>query len=89
MAPSTSNALNNLQRRAICKYERANQSLTNTQLVEWVKNKFNIKVHHTAILKTLAKAPEFEGEIEPDVKRRRSTTTPQLDNTLIDYPYNR
>ncbi|CAG8444282.1 2386_t:CDS:2, partial [Acaulospora morrowiae] len=80
--------LNDLQRRALCEFHRANPSFKQADLVRWIKEKFGLDIHVSTISRTLARSSEVlctSTIVTPAVKRHRSVKSPNLDSALFEW----
>jgi len=71
---SSSEGLNEEQRRAICLRYRDNPHLKLNEIASWVKEEFHATVHVSTISRTLKRSEELLTEMELDAplaKRRR------------------
>ena len=81
-------ALTNAQKQAICRHKHQNPSLTQSDLSEWAKTKFNLTSAPTQptmsnILKRSAHYLEMTDNLT--VKRARLVKHPEIESALVEW----
>ncbi|CAG8781791.1 349_t:CDS:2, partial [Dentiscutata erythropus] len=78
----TKTALTNEQRKAIIKHKEKHPQISQTDLVDWVKQTMNLKVHQSTISRLIKNKDEI-GE-NPLAKRQKMVQYLALENTLLE-----
>ena len=83
------NTLSKIQKRELCAYARDNKE-TRAQYVNWIEKKWNVRVNESTITCILQTAEERLGldTINPNSKRHKSVTYPELELTLREFVLN-
>ena len=78
--------LSDVQKYELCLYARDNDK-TRTEYVNWVENKWKVRVNESTITHILQKKDVLlRNEITtPDAKRHRSVTYPELEHALKEF----
>ena len=78
--------LSDVQKYKLCLYARDNDK-TRTEYVNWVENKWKVRVNESTITRILQKKDLLlHNEITtPDAKRHRSVTYPELEQALKEF----
>jgi Tc5 transposase DNA-binding domain/Fission yeast centromere protein N-terminal domain len=79
----TKTTLNNEQRIAIITFKDQNPNISNIDLVEWVKKKFNLDVHQSTISRLIKHRENINGN--PSAKRQRAVQYPDIENALQEW----
>src|SRR4051794_32684203 len=80
---SKKTTLNNEQRLAVISFKDQNPSTNDADLVNWVKETFNVDIHRTTINRLLKRKEEIVGN--PSAKRQRAVQYPDMENTLYEW----
>ena len=86
MPPKNKTTLTDIQKYELCLYARDNDK-TRTEYVNWVENKWGVRVNESTITRILQKKDLLlHNEITtPDAKRHRSVTYPELEQALKEF----
>ena len=76
-------ALNNNQRQQIVAYKKHNPSVSNVDLVKWVKETFDIDIHPSTICHLMKQKENIAGN--PSAKRQRTVQYPEIENALYEW----
>ncbi|CAG8753169.1 14788_t:CDS:2 [Gigaspora margarita] len=79
----TKTALTNKQRKAIINYKEKHPQISQTDLVDWIKQTMDLKVHQSTISHLIKNKDEIR-EI-PLTKRQKTVRYPVLENILFDW----
>ncbi|GKA88725.1 CENP-B homolog protein 2-like protein [Tanacetum coccineum] len=74
-------------RRALCKHNKDNPSLTQKQLQEWVHSNYGLQVSQATISNTVKRSLEYLS-LAPergDVKRHKPAKFPDLEKSLYEW----
>ncbi len=79
--------MNNELRKSLCEKKIQCPSMTQNELVEWLKKEHGIKVSQGAISNTLKRSNEYlnDNKIRMNSKRVKSVKYPEVDNTLFEW----
>ena len=74
------------QKRKLCIYARDNKR-TRTQYIDWIENQWGLRVDESTVSRILKASEERLGNeiINPNTKRHRTTTYPELDLALKEF----
>ncbi|CAG8761646.1 23416_t:CDS:2 [Gigaspora margarita] len=73
----------NKQKQDIVIHRSKHPSITNVELVDWVKKEFKLDVHPSTIGRLLKNKNEIENN--PTTKRQRTVQYPELENALLEW----
>lgn len=81
--------LSEIQKRELCIYARDNKR-TRAQYVNWIEEKWSVRVNESTITRILQTAEERLGSetINPNSKRHKSVTYPELELALKEFVLN-
>ena len=81
--------LSEIQKRELCIYARNNKR-TRAQYVNWIEEKWSVRVNESTITCILQTAEERLGSetINPNLKRHKSVTYPELELALKEFVLN-
>jgi len=81
--------LSEIQKRELCIYARDNKR-TRAQYVNWIEEKWSVRVNESTITRILQTAEERLGSetINPNLKRHKSVTYPELELALKEFVLN-
>lgn len=75
--------LTNKQRQDIVTYKSKHPSITNVELVDWVKKEFKLDVHPSTIGRLIKNKDDIRNN--PTTKRQRTVQHPELENALLEW----
>ncbi|CAG8854628.1 35520_t:CDS:1, partial [Gigaspora margarita] len=75
--------LTNKQRQDIVTYKSKHPSITNVELVDWVKKEFKLDVHPSTIGRLIKNKDDIGNN--PTTKRQRTVQHPELENALLEW----
>ena len=80
------NTLTEIQKRELCAYARDNKR-TRAQYVNWIEEKWSVRVNESTITRILQTAEERLGSeiTSPNTKRHKSVTYPELEYALKEF----
>ena len=81
--------LTEIQKRELCVYARDNKR-TRAQYVDWIKEKWHVKVNESTITRILQTSEKRLGSeiISPNTKRKKAVTYPELELALKEFVLN-
>lgn len=79
----TRTTLNNEQKMAVVKFKDQNPHTSNNDLVDWVKENFDLVVHPSTISRII-KGKDDIGE-NPSTKRQRALQCPEIEDALLEW----
>ena len=86
MPPKNKTTLTDIQKYELCLYARDNDK-TRTEYVNWVENKWGVRVNESTITRIFQKKDVLLRDeiMNPDAKRYRSVTYPELEHALKEF----
>ena len=87
MPPKSKITLSNSQKYEFCLFANSNNKMTRKEYVDWIEQKWGIKVVETTITRILQKKEEIlNTEVtNPDTKRHKNLTVPELELALKEF----
>jgi hypothetical protein len=87
MSSKSKVTLNNSQKYEFCLYAHDNNKLARKEYVNWIEQKWGLKVNESTITRILQKSDEILNmEISnPEAKRHKSVTFPELELALKEF----
>jgi arginine repressor len=79
----TKTALTNEQRKAIIKHKEKHPQISQTDLVDWIKQTMDLKVHQSTISRLIKNKDEIGENLL--AKRQKTVQYPVLENTLFEW----
>ncbi|CAG8591306.1 10290_t:CDS:2 [Cetraspora pellucida] len=75
--------LTNKQKQKIIMYKNQNSNITHVELVDWIKNKFNLDIYSIAIRCLIKNKDDIESNLSK--KRQKTVQFPELKNALLEW----